>query len=124
MMMNAPFLTPIQGGKSLQPMETADVQMEQVRELLIGEHQRETAAQLAGLASQIRELEARVLARLDNIESSVETKFAALTVSNENTERKIIEVATEAAAARRAALDALSQGVNDLTLHIQRIARP
>jgi hypothetical protein len=129
--MNAPFLTPIQGGKSLQPSEAADAQMEQVRDLLIGDHQRETAVQLAALSAHIRDVEARLSARLEVMERAIEARLTALSEENraahlaasDATERKIVAVAKDAAEGRRAAFDALSQGIHDLTNHIQRVAK-
>jgi uncharacterized membrane protein len=129
--MNAPFLTPIQGGKSLQSSEAPDVQMEQVRDLLIGDHRRETSVQLAALSAQIREVEARLSARLEAMERAIDARLTTLSDENraahraaiDATELKIVAVAKDAADGRRAALDALSQGVNELTNHIQRVAK-
>jgi DNA anti-recombination protein RmuC len=128
--MNAPFLTPIQGGKSLGTSDAIDAQMEQIRDLLIGDHQRATSVQLAGLATQIRDLEARLSARMDAAEATMTAKLQTLEASVQSQmvdgeqamQQRIDGLAQDVAGHRRAALEALSHGVDDLTNHIRRIA--
>ena len=87
------------------PRDAADEKMEQIRDLLFGEHQRQTEAQIAQLEQRIRALEADMAHRLD----AMQARFDAL--------------AGETQTERRTAFDELARGVQELGERIRRIPR-
>jgi len=80
-----------------------DEKMEQIRELLFGDYQRQSEARLAMLEARIRELELTVHHRLDAMQGRVE------------------QLAGQAEADQRAAFEELSRGIADLGERIRRI---
>ena len=83
----------------------ADERMEQIRELLVGEHLRVQEARLAAVESRLRDLEGLVFRRVDGLTARIEA------------------LATEAGTDRRAAFDELSRMVLDLSENIRRLSR-
>lgn len=86
-----------------QSSQANDEKMEQVRELLFGEHQRQSEARLAMLEARIRELELSLLRRLEALEGRME------------------QVANRVEADQRATLDELGRGISDLGERVRRL---
>jgi hypothetical protein len=86
-----------------QSSQANDEKMEQVRELLFGEHQRQSEARLAMLEARIRELELSLLRRLEALEGRME------------------QVASRVEADQRATLDELGRGISDLGERVRRL---
>lgn len=80
-----------------------DEQMDQVRDLLFGDYQRQSEARLALLEARIRELELGLQRRLDGIEQRVE------------------QLAGKADADQRAAFDDLARGISELGERVRRM---
>ncbi len=87
------------------PRDAADEKMDQIRDLLFGEHQRQTEARIAQLEQRIRALEADMAHRLD----ALQARFDAL--------------AGETQTERRTAFDELARGVQELGERIRQIPR-
>lgn len=85
--------------------DPADEKMEQIRDLLFGEHQRQSEQRIAELETRIRELETTISHRLD----ALQARFDAL--------------AGETQAERRSAFDELARGVHELGERIRQIPR-
>lgn len=81
----------------------ADDKMDQIRELLIGEYQRQAEARFGLVEARVRELEMAIHRRLDVIEGQMQ------------------QLATRADADHRATLDELARGIADLGEHVRRI---
>ena len=79
--------------------------MEQIRELLLGPHVRDTEARIAMLEARLKELETVLSQRLDALAARLEA------------------LAAEVHAARRNTFDELARGVADLGEHIRKISR-
>lgn len=119
---------------------SADDQMEQIQDLLIGDHKRDTERRLAELDARIRDAEARLTQRLTALEAKLDTVVAELKGQHSAGETAILHriqtvdarvgtIAGALHAGHRAAFDALSQGVNELRVsemngHSQPIAKP
>lgn len=82
-----------------------DDKMEQIRELLFGEFKRDSDARMALIEARVRELEAGLHRKLDQIHARLET------------------LGTDMRADRHTAFDELSQSVTDLAERIRRIGR-
>ena len=80
-----------------------DEKMDQIRELLFGDYQRQSEARLALLEARVRELEFAVHHRLDAIQGRVE------------------QVAGQTSADQRSAFDELARGVAELGDRIRHI---
>ena len=89
----------LNGGRQL-----SDEKMEQVRELLFGEFEKQTEARVAHLEHRVRELEMLINTRLDALEARIEAKSG------------------EMDATQRSAFEELSLGVQDLAQRIRRVA--
>lgn len=87
---------------SMSPAAQGDEKMDQVRELLFGEYQRQSEARIALLEARIRELELALQRRLDGIEQRVE------------------QAAGKVDAEHRAAFDELARGISDLGERVRR----
>ncbi len=85
--------------------EGAEDRMEQIRELLIGEHLRVQEARLAAVESRLRDLEGLVFRRVDALSARIEA------------------LAADSGTDRRAAFDELSRMVLDLSENIHRLSR-
>jgi hypothetical protein len=96
-------LTDIKNGAT--PRDLPDVKMDQIRELLFGELQRQSEQRLSGLEARVRELETALNHRLDAMQARIDA-FAAETSGD-----------------RRITLDELARGVADLGERIKRIPR-
>jgi hypothetical protein len=83
----------------------AEDRMEQIRELLVGEHLRVQEARLAAVESRLRDLEGLVFRRVDALTARIET------------------LAADSGTDRRAAFDELSRMVLDLSENIHRLSR-
>ena len=92
--MNAPFFPDFRTGAA--PTVQSEEKMEQIRELLFGDYQRQSEARLAMLEARVRELELAVHHRLDAIQGRVE------------------QLGSQAEAGQRAAFDELSRGLAEL----------
>ncbi len=84
-------------------VQQQDEKMDQIRELLFGEYQRQSEARLALLDARIRELELGFHRRLDAIE------------------QRLDQIAGNADAEHRAAFDELARGIADLGERVRRI---
>lgn len=85
------------------PASLNDDKMDQVRELLFGEYQRQSEARLALMEARIRELEMTFQRRLDALENRLE------------------QVASRVDAEQRATVEELGRGIADLGERIRRI---
>lgn len=83
----------------------ADEKMEQVRELLFGEYRRQSDLQLAAMDARLREMEAVLNRRIDELQAKVEA------LASRSTEE------------RRGAFEELSRNVTELGQRIRDIAR-
>lgn len=101
--MNAPSLSELRTSSAQR--DTSDEKMEQIRELLIGQHVRESATRMAALESRMRDIELSLSRRLDALSARLEA------------------MAAEAGAERRNTFDELSRGVAELGEHIRKISR-
>ncbi len=90
---------------ALELKDGADDRMEQIRELLVGEHLRVQEARLAAVESRLRDLEGLVFRRVDALTARLEA------------------LASETGTDRRAAFDELSHMVLDLSENIRRLSR-
>lgn len=79
-----------------------DEKMDQVRELLFGEYQRQSDARMALMEARIRELELGFSRRLEAIEQRME------------------QIAGKADADQRAAFEELARGIADLSERVRR----
>lgn len=102
--MTASSLNDLRNGAPLR--DPADEKMEQVRELLFGEHMRHSETRIAQLEAHVRDLEATAFRRLDALAARIEA------------------LAGEIHADRRADIDEISRGVVDLGERIRRLTRP
>ncbi len=89
----------------LAPKDGAEDRMEQIRELLVGEHLRVQEARLSAVESRLRDLEGLVFRRVDALTARIET------------------LAADTGNDRRAAFDELSRMVLDLSENIRRLSR-
>lgn len=85
------------------PAGPQDEQMDQVRDLLFGDYQRQSEARLALLEARIRELELGLQRRLDAIEQRVD------------------QLVGKADADQRAAFDELARGISELGERVRRL---
>lgn len=85
------------------PANQNDDKMDQIRELVFGDYQRQTEARFAMLEVRIRELELAMHHRLDGIQGRVEL------------------LAGQAGAEQRAAFDELARSIADLGERVRRI---
>jgi TolA-binding protein len=85
--------------------DPADEKMEQIRDLLFGEYQRQSEVRIAQLEMRIRDLESGVQRRLDALQARLEA------------------LAGESHAERRSAFDDLARGVQELGERIRQIPR-
>ncbi|OYW56262.1 MAG: hypothetical protein B7Y80_07760 [Hyphomicrobium sp. 32-62-53] len=90
---------------ALQSRDGAEDRMEQIRELLVGEHLRIQEARLAAVESRLRDLEGLVFRRVDALTARIEA------------------LAADTGSDRRAAFDELSRMVLDLSENIHRLSR-
>ena len=84
------------------PTDSTDDQMEQIRELLVGELMRRSDARVEALEARVRELENDLSNRIEALAARVET------LGNEQT------------SGRRTAFDELSRGVAELAERIRQ----
>ncbi len=103
--MNAPNLHELRGISSNE--NAPDNRMDEVRELLIGDHIRDTEARLAALARRIDTLE-----------------LSAMTRQLEGFAARLEILANETDADRRAAFQELSQHVESLAESIRSLTKP
>lgn len=80
-----------------------DDRLDQVRDLLFGEYQRQSEARLALMEARIRELEANLHRRLETLEQRTEQLLA------------------KSDADQRAAFDDLARGIADLSDRVRRL---
>ena len=93
-----------QGGSAAAP-QSADVEMEQIRELLVGEILRRSDTRIDKLEARLQELEAEIARGLDALSARIEA------------------VGAETAAGQHAAFEKLSQGVVELGERIRGLGR-
>jgi SMC interacting uncharacterized protein involved in chromosome segregation len=101
--MNASPLSELRNG--LMARDLHDERMDQIRELLFGDLQRETDERMAQLEGRIRELETVLNRRLDALQARLDA------------------MAGEVSSSQRTAFDELSHGVQELGERIRRLAR-
>lgn len=80
-----------------------DEKMDQVRELLFGEYQRQSEARFALLEARMRELELGLQRRLEEMENRLE------------------QIAGKSDAEQRAAFDELARGISELGERVRRM---
>lgn len=86
-----------------QSAHASDEKMDQVRELLFGDYQRQSEARLAMLEARIREFELSLLRRLEALEGRMD------------------QVANRVEADQRATLEELGRGIADLGERVRRM---
>lgn len=101
--MNATSLDQLRTGPN--GREGPDEKMEQIRDLLVGDHVRQTERRLTAIET-----------RLDDLESSVGSRLSAL-------HARLEALAGEVGAEHRTAFDELSKSVLDLGERIRNISR-
>jgi hypothetical protein len=87
------------------PRDLPDVKMDQIRELLFGETQRQSELRISMLEAKVRELEAALQHRMDAMQARVDA------------------LAAETRGDRRSTLDELARGISDLGDRVKRIPR-
>jgi hypothetical protein len=90
---------------SAAPRDLPDVKMDQIRELLFGEVQRQSEMRIITLETKVRELEAALQHRMDAMQARIDA------------------LAAETRDDRRSTLDGLARGIADLGDTIKRIPR-
>jgi hypothetical protein len=100
-----PLTTRLTDVRAAAPRELPDVRMDQIRDLLFGEQQRQSEARIAGLEARVRELENALHHRLDAMQARIDA------------------VAVENRGDRRTTLDELARGMSDLGDRIKRLHR-
>lgn len=101
--MNAPSLSELRPASAQR--DPSDEKMDQIRELLIGQHVRDGEARFAALEARIRDVEISLSRRLDALSARLEA------------------MAAETGAERRNTFEELSRGVAELGEHIRKISR-
>ncbi len=101
--MNATSVDELRAGAP-QP-EVSDARLDKVRELLIGDHARETEMRLAALAQRVADLEGLVARQLDQLSSRIE------------------DAARVGESGRRAAFDELARHVAGLAEQIRSLSK-
>ena len=96
-------LTELRNGATAR--ELPDVKMDQIRELLFGEVQRQSEQRIITLEAKVRELETALNHRLDAMQARIEA------------------LAAETRGDRRSTLDELTRGIADLGDRVKRIPR-
>jgi hypothetical protein len=96
-------LTEIKNGAN--PRDLSDVKMDQIRELLFGEVQRQSELRITTLEAKVRDLEAALQHRLDALQARIDA------------------LAAETRGDRRSTLDELARGISDLGDRVKRIPR-
>jgi hypothetical protein len=94
-------LTEIKNGATARDLP--DVKMDQIRELLFGEVQRQSEQRITTLESKVRELETALHHRLDAMQARIDA------------------LAAETRGDRRSTLDELARGISDLGDRVKRI---
>lgn len=92
----------------------ADEKMQQIRDLLFGEYQRQTEARMALLEARIRELELGLQHRLDTVEQHVRSQIEMLNQHMENLAGKVD-------ADYRGAFDELARGILELGERVRHV---
>lgn len=85
------------------PRESGDERMDQIRDLLFGEQQKQNEARFAELTLRLREIEAMATRRLDTLQARLDA------------------LESDVKAGQRTAFDELSRGVEELGARIRRI---
>jgi DNA anti-recombination protein RmuC len=83
----------------------ADAEMDQIRELLVGEQQRHTRARMDRLEARMKELEEDIARRFDALAARIET------------------LGQETAAGRRASFEELSRSVMELGERVRNLSQ-
>ncbi len=96
-------LTEIKNGAN--PRDISDVKMDQIRELLFGEVQRQSEQRITLLEAKVRDLETSLQHRLDAMQARIDA------------------LAAETRGDRRSTLDELARGISDLGERVKRIPR-
>jgi hypothetical protein len=96
-------LTEIKNGAN--PRDLSDVKMDQIRELLFGEVQRQSEQRITLLEAKVRDLETSLQHRLDAMLARIDA------------------LAAETRGDRRSTLDELARGITDLGERVKRIPR-
>jgi hypothetical protein len=96
-------LTEIKNGAN--PRDLSDVKMDQIRELLFGEVQRQSEQRITLLEAKFRDLETSFQQRLDAMQARIDALSA------------------ETRGDRRSTLDELARGISDLGERVKRIPR-
>ena len=90
---------------SANPRDLSDVKMDQIRELLFGEVQRQSEQRITTLEAKIRDLEMTLNHRLDAMQARIEA------------------LASEMRGEHRSTLDELARGIADFGDRVKRIPR-
>ena len=91
-------------GSGSDPRQLTDEKMEQVRELLFGDYERQTEARVSVLETRIRDLELSLHRRLDAMQARLDA------------------ISAEIDATQRQALDEIGSGLQDLGERIKRVS--
>lgn len=110
--MNATSLDELRGAAA--PRAMNDERLEQVRQLLLGDHIQSSEARIAALEARLRELED---ARLKELETNVARSLDALSA-------RLDALGGELSADQRASFNELARSVLELGERIQRISGP
>jgi len=94
-----------QPGDNAAAPPSADDEMEQIRELLIGEQQRRSTARIDKLEARLKEFEEDVARRFDALAARIET------------------LGQETTAGRRAAFEELSRGIGELGERMRNLSQ-
>jgi len=94
-----------QTGGSTADLGAADAEMDQIRELLVGEQQRHTRARMDRLEARMKELEEDIARRFDALAARIET------------------LGQETAAGRRASFEELSRSVMELGERVRNLSQ-
>jgi CHASE3 domain sensor protein len=92
------------GGNTAEP-QSADAEMEQIRELLVGEQQRRSSSRLDKLEARLKELEEDIARRFDAIAARIEA------------------LGQETTAGRRAAFEELSRNIVELGERMRNLSQ-
>lgn len=103
--MNAPSLSELRGSIGVPVRDPGDEKMDQIRELLVGEHVRRSDERLALLETRLLALEKEMAQRFD----AMAARFEALAGATE--------------ADRRTGLEELARGMTDLGERLRRLAK-
>ncbi len=123
-------------------VEDQSEQMDQIRDLIVGDFRREMAGMLSRLDARVGNIEGEMRQRLGALEARLEQLETSVYRGNGAIESRVVELETnlhrrhdavqariaalsgEVEADRRTALDTLSQGMSDLADRVRQLSKP